>query len=100
VMPHTGSAALDSVLDHLAVAELSRVRPNLAAATQAAQGASGLVVIAAEASTALRELVDHARASGLPCSGAVVVEPDSGEIPFSLPAVSADSIEQGRPVAL
>jgi uncharacterized protein (DUF58 family) len=103
IRPRTGARALDAVLDHLAVHELvSSERAVLGAVRERLAATSGLVVVSAGASDRGRALVEAARARGLPCRWALVVEAGRASIapPLEAAVVTVDAVEAGRPLQL
>lgn len=100
IVPRAGAAALDRVLDQLAVVELSTRRPSLATLDQALARASCVVVVAAEDTRELRTLLERAQLRGVRCTAAIVVEHPPPPSDSWLRYVHAAVIEQGKGIRL
>jgi uncharacterized protein (DUF58 family) len=103
VFPHTGSRALDTVLDRLAVHELtSSERPVLGALRERLAMASSLLLLTAGAPARGRILFEAAQAQGVPCRWAMVVDAAGADAatPGESLVITEQAVEEGRPISL
>jgi uncharacterized protein (DUF58 family) len=103
ILPRCGARALDAVLDRLAVHELTDAeRAAQAALRERLAEMSSLVVISAEVTQRARDVVDAARARGVPARWTIVTDSslDLHAVPATAAMVEAEAVEAGRPVTL
>jgi uncharacterized protein (DUF58 family) len=103
VSPRSGPAALDVALDRMATVELTASVAPLPAVSETLRHASCAVIVSAGFSTDLACLIDEARAGGLRCSWAVVVnstEEMESPAPNGARILTIDDINSGRSIVL
>lgn len=102
IEPRSGRAALDAVLDRLAVYNLTAAdAPVEGAIEEAAKSLSSIVLITADQSPRRSSLVDRLGAAGIPVSWVCVVPDGAGAAAGStVRFVSASAIERGEALSL